>query len=522
MLVVFGMGSVQEAVARTTFDISVVANGGATIYIEIPPQLSSSCGLLARVWLSALLQLSLTAHSGRSPVLFVVDDAAGLEMFPQLLSAQRLPAEVVEIWTFWESLDQLSVKYPTDWSAFIDSCVTIRALGLQSPPVAVELAKAFNVRESELRQVSPGYGLTLSSKISATDLSGDLTPGPLRELEKEHVVTFATSSAGKWKGVASAILERNKSSLVVVESAGECYRLTAGGRKEIGHVVCLDPFGVVGEESNSFNPFDLLRMEAPQSAPSALDFAESILPQENGTIDPYWRTSTVRLLHGLLVYMLSKSPEGRCDLVQLREMVSASELPSESHEFVGHFFTKPDKGLPSLLAVAYQALGIFGDPRIANSVVESSFDLAEFLGARPLTIYIELPAIRWASHGLLVHLWFTSLLIGIGRLGSTRRTKFVVECPGCNGMFPLLRIAQALPSADTWTFWESLGQLRSGYPTQWSAFLANASRVEVVGPQNSLAASELAPIFGLSEESIKSVQKDRVMALYNFGDEKLV
>ena len=104
-------GSVRRAVERTTFDLGAVRGGGATVYVEIPAPLWRSHGLLARVWLAALLQLASAGGGGRPP-LFVVDHAAGLEAFPQLLAAQRLPAGSAEVWSFWESLGQMRGQAP--------------------------------------------------------------------------------------------------------------------------------------------------------------------------------------------------------------------------------------------------------------------------------------------------------------------------------------------------------------------------------------------------------------------------
>ncbi len=514
-LVNFGSNSVQRAVEKTTFDLDEVVNGQATIYIEIPSPLWRTHGLLARLWFSALIHLTAGGPVPRRPVLFVVDHAAELDLFTQLLAALRLPSETVEVWSFWESLGQIRVRHPADWSAFIGGCRTVQALGPHSSPVAAELAEVFDVSNRELREVAPGLPLRLAG--DAPTLPANLkTSDAARGSTEGCIVTFARARSDKWGHMATAINERPDRTVIVVESAGKCYAATAAGRAADGRIVRLDPFGVLGETSDQFNPLDLLIADGEIGVFDALHFGEMLLPRDPSTVDPYWRSNSASLISATLGY-LQVVPEKECSIVELRKVLSSDDvvynfsvildtlgkrLPGWCYAMLAAFLQKGDAERNSLLAIASQALRSFGDPRVAETVRKTSFDISDSANTTATTIYIELPVLRLDVHSLLVQLWLESFL-GLTTIGLPSRPLWVVDSPLSAALFQVLKIAQSTGQADVWTFWESLGQLQSRNPSEWSAFLSNAETVEALGPQNPVVAKELAAVFDCPPHAVE-------------------
>jgi type IV secretory pathway TraG/TraD family ATPase VirD4 len=504
-----------------------LAHGGVTLYIEIPPSLWRSHGLLARLWLSALLQLA-AAKTSPQPMLFFIDSIASPTLLPQLLTAQRLPAGRVEVWSFWESLEQMRVRHPADWSAFLGGCRTVQAAGSQSPPVAAELASAFGASVVELARLAPSGSVTLWG-VGPDEKLADVVPDAISGGAAGHVVTFAPSQASKWGKAAAAIVERKNSSVVVLESAGRCHALTAAKRASIGQVVRLDPFGVLSEPGDQFNPLDLLQIKELAGTVDPLLFAEWLMPQEPSNLDPYWRTATISFLQGLLGY-LAVAPGKQCNVSELRNILSESDvvynlakviddigkqLPKESRHLISLFLQKADNERTSLIATASQALRVFGDPRTAAQVEKTSFDLRSLMSGNVMTIYIEMPTFRSLSHNLLVHLWVSSLLT-LSNTTSACNTMFVLDSPVAPSLFPALNAVQSSLRCEMWTFWESLNQLRAGQPTEWSTFLANAQRVEAIGPQGPVVAGELAAVFGHSIETIQSLPPGESLVLHEY------
>ena len=228
---------IQEALGRTTFDLDSLSSGGTTVYVETRPQWAQHVRMI-QLWLSAFIQISVASCGRGIPMVFVLDDASSLDVLPQLWTSRQLP---VEIWSFWEGLSQVSAERSAEWAAFVGSCRTVQALGPQSHMLVGELSSAFAISPTELIGLSPGRSLILSSEISGT-VEADPCSGALTAMERGHILTFAPLHTNKWRGLAAAILARVESSLVVIESAGQCYALTAATRSETGRVIRLDPF----------------------------------------------------------------------------------------------------------------------------------------------------------------------------------------------------------------------------------------------------------------------------------------
>ena len=83
--------------------------------------------------------------------------------------------------------------------------------------------------------------------------------------------------------MAEMMLARPSRAIVVVESAGQCHALTAARREAMGPVVRLDPFAVLGQTSDQFNPLDVLRAEEALVGAESFRFAELIIPPDPAT-----------------------------------------------------------------------------------------------------------------------------------------------------------------------------------------------------------------------------------------------
>jgi type IV secretion system protein VirD4 len=529
---ILNMASVQRAVERTTFDLDAVAAGGVTIYVEAPPQVLRSYGALVRLWLSAFLHLAAARPGCEHPLLLVVDNAAGLGVFPQLRLAQHLPAGAVEVWSFWESLGQLKAASPADWSAFVGNCRSVRALGPQSPAVATELADAFGVPAADLVSQFPGHWRNLAGDLLAP---GPVSPPQIRESACPpavgHVLTFAPVRADRWSAVAAELRQRPDRSVVIVESAGVCHALTCADREaKGGKVVRLDPFGILGTPTDQFNPLDLLRVATSFGFTNALCLAEVLWPPVPTTLDRFWWQNALSLAHAVLAYLYSV-PEKECSFVELKRVLSSDDvvynlavvldtigkkLPPECYCLIAAFLQKADTERVTVLTDVLQALRIFGEPHIAFTVQRSSFELRDFVGGNPLTIYIELPIMRYSSHKILVQLWISSLLRLCDHERPQQRPQFIFESPFSVGLFPLLHMAQRADVVDIWTFWESLDQIRAEHPADWSAFLANMGKVDAIGPQSPVVAADLSTQFGETVEALQTLTRGEQMTLYKY------
>ena len=294
--------SVERAVGRTTFDLGrLTRDGPATVYIGVPPALWTSHGSLVRLWLTSLLLLATRGTDGQQKMTFIVDDAAGLELFPLLRTAQYHAATRVEVWSFWESLGQLRNGYPADWSAFIGGCRTVQALGPLSPVVATELAPAFGTSVDELRQLPTLGRMTLAGPPLPDEHRGEAEPSRPAH-RRGHTLTFA-AHADRCGLVVAPLLNGLSGTAIVVESTGAYYAATAEARAAAGPVVKLDPFGVLGGESDQFNPLHLVRTAQADALSDTLVQAELIMRCGVSSVDPYWNNSSMSLMAAVLQYI---------------------------------------------------------------------------------------------------------------------------------------------------------------------------------------------------------------------------
>ena len=212
-----GNSSVRRAVEGTTFDLGrLTRDGPATVYIELSPALWTSHGSLVRLWLSSLLLLATRGTDGQQKMTFIVDDAAGLELFPLLRTAQHHAATRVEVWSFWESLGQLRNGYPADWSAFIGGCRTVQALGPLSPVVATELAPAFGTSVDELRQLPTLGRMTLAGPPLPDEHRGEAEPSRPAHSSRPHA-DLRPAHADRCGLVVAPLLNGLSGTAIVVE-----------------------------------------------------------------------------------------------------------------------------------------------------------------------------------------------------------------------------------------------------------------------------------------------------------------
>src|SRR5579885_3586699 len=75
-----------------------------------------------------------------------------------------------------------------------------------------------------------------------------------------HLLICSPAGGGKTVSFSTVwCMTKRHGSMVINDPKGELYRLTAHIRRAMGHkVIRLDPFGVCGNDSDTFNPLDTI------------------------------------------------------------------------------------------------------------------------------------------------------------------------------------------------------------------------------------------------------------------------
>lgn len=131
----------QEAVARTSFDLDAVVRGDPlTIYLVLPPHMLGSHGRFLRLWISTLLALIMRRRRRpERPTLFILDEAAQLGTLDELRTALTLLRGYgLQTWSFWQDLSQIRMLYPHDWQTMINNCAVLQSFGPNTQRAAAE------------------------------------------------------------------------------------------------------------------------------------------------------------------------------------------------------------------------------------------------------------------------------------------------------------------------------------------------------------------------------------------------
>lgn len=140
MLHPFQSAAVRRCLAPSSFKVQELVEGNTplSIFIVLPFNRLNAYRGLMRMWISALMSAlsSRTTIPGRRTLL-LIDEAAQMGTLEQLPSMYAYLRGVgVNLWTFWQSLEQLSALYPTTWRSMIENSAAIQTFGLPRTSLA--------------------------------------------------------------------------------------------------------------------------------------------------------------------------------------------------------------------------------------------------------------------------------------------------------------------------------------------------------------------------------------------------
>ena len=369
-----------------------------------------------------------------------------------------------------------------------------------------------------------------------------------------HLMTIAPTGQGKGRCCIIPALMRHEGPVIVIDPKGENYAVTARRRREMGQqVVLLDPFGVTGDKSDSFNPLDIIDADSVESVDLATRFATSMADYSGpNPANAYWYQRSTFLLTSLMLHVCThKQPEQR-SFDNIRQMLGQlagavrdegpgpnaakqiAELEKSRHpaarEAVSLLMSGAREGLGSILSMTENGVGVLRGPQVAAAVSKSSFDLSAITRGDPLSIYLVVPPHNLESHGRLLRLWVTSLVFLLTRRRGRPKKSTLFLLDEAAQLGPLAELRQAVTllrgyGVQTWSFWQDASQLKQLYPNDWPTIVNNCAVLQCFGAQNRLAAEGMAELVavdpqthigsqerGAAETIIRS-SADRILAL---------
>ena len=338
----------------------------------------------------------------------------------------------------------------------------------------------------------------------------------LNEDGEGHLLTIGSTGSGKGRCAILPASLTYPGSIICVDPKGEAARVSARRRREMGQeVVLLDPFNLVTERSDTFNPFDLAALTDLSPAEFGLLTPSFLHPDSNSLQDPFWDKSADALIAGASCALLAGQSVKDRSLIALRRLLKADDVvyklavmldkepkpPSLAYENIGSFLNTEDKCRSGILATAQQHFSLLADPRVEAVLASTSFDLEGLMTGKEMSLYLILPPSRLASHSNLLRIWLVALLhvlksrtfkvptptlALIDETAQLGRTREIVE------IVTLLRSY----SLRCWTFFQSIHQLRHVYGADAGTLLDNAIVLQVFGCSNYPGAEAIAALLG--------------------------
>lgn len=245
-----------------------------------------------------------------------------------------------------------------------------------------------------------------------------------------HTAAFAPTGAGKGVSLILPWLFCSTENQCVLDLKGELARLTASYRERVfGHrVVLLDPFKVVTETPDSFNPLDWIDKDSSEMIDDCRDLANQLVVKSPEEREPHWNESAELFIAATTAAVVAHGQPQQCSLQSVRDILTNPQklgvlinLLGQSEgmlpRFAGQLAHFTDRELGSALTTANRHLRFLDTPAIYDSTSSSSFDPHELASEKRVTVYCILPPHRVRAQISTLRMWCGSLLRAVVRQG---------------------------------------------------------------------------------------------------------
>jgi len=235
-----------------------------------------------------------------------------------------------------------------------------------------------------------------------------------------HALVIAETGGGKGRNLLIPTLLESHGNIIVVDPKGEAAMVTARYRRSLGQeVYILDPFHVISDRTDTFNPLDLVSRDPDARVEDGAEVAATIVG-ERSLKDPFWDNWALSLVGAMVSAVVATEPDeanlGRVwkkfhgddttyNLAVMLDTVG-SQLDEVAHGHIAAFLQLSERETrPSVLGTVQQHVRLFGNPLVKAAMNTTSFDLAALQDGRPLTIYLVIPPNKIRSHSPMLRMW---------------------------------------------------------------------------------------------------------------------
>jgi type IV secretion system protein VirD4 len=322
----------------------------------------------------------------------------------------------------------------------------------------------------------------------------------VRLVDAVHTAVIAPSGIGKGVSFVVPFLLDCRDSCVVVDFKGELARLTAKHRREkLGHrIVMLDPFKLVTDSPDTFNPLDFISKskDDPIGIDHCRELAETQILRTGMETESHWMDVAEHWIASAIATVVEYGDPDDRSLQTARELLtdparieSLIKLMRSSNAWggmlarMGHQLTHfKDKELGSTLTSANRFLRYLDTIAVAASTRTSTFNPSELLDGKT-TMYFVLPPEHARTQSPLLRMWIGAMFRACIQGGLQERTKVHFVLDEASSLGHMEQIDDAIDKYRGYGvrllfFYQSLGQLKKCFPDgQDQTFLSGVSKV---------------------------------------------
>lgn len=321
-----------------------------------------------------------------------------------------------------------------------------------------------------------------------------------------HMMTIAGARSGKGATASIPNLLTWPHSAVVVDIKGTHTIVTARYRREVlkQDVYIVDPFQVVVENSDGFNPLAVVEMDAPDVREQISTIGDALVVPTPNTRDPHWDEGAQTILNGSVDQLLTDPNLNKGTLPTLPMLRDLLQQPTQDDQDRLWATMAANKSASGLARDAgnrvtrgtgtNEILGLLSNAdkhsewlsgNVMKSVLsKTTFRLAQ-IKEKPTTIYLVLPPHYLEKHKRFLRLFINLTINQMSRGGRSRVPVLMLmdEFLACGHMSEVVKAFGLMAGYNLvlWPFIQDLGKLKDIYHNSVNSFINNSRAVQVFG-----------------------------------------
>lgn len=367
-----------------------------------------------------------------------------------------------------------------------------------------------------------------------------------------HVITVAPTRSGKGVGLVVPNLLHYPGSVIVIDPKGENYAITAEYRRNVlkQEIVCLDPFHVMTEHTDSINPLDGLvknhtapstyLTQNPELADIAANIAEAIIMRDVGSKDSHWDDKARTFLKGIILAVIcGKGPRKMRHLSEVRELIAQPFVKLEDFLYdvmradatsaggalqraANEILSCGSNELKSIISSALKHTEFLDSELMCAALGDKSdggrgtYDLKNLKQYGGVSIYMIIPPHHLTRYVRAIRLWVTMAMAAMtrypGKPADGCPVLFMLDEMAQLGTMEMMRQAVSLLAGygmSVWMVWQDLSQMKALYEHDWPTFLANAKIQQFFGINDHETAKYISEMLGAATIQTSSVSQSK-------------